>query len=133
MRSAEARFKVGEITRTDVAQARAALSQSQTTYAVARSDLDTSVAEYTRVVGNAPGSLVSPGMPKGLPKSLETALAQADKLSPDVQASIYNEEASRYQIGVARKYLPDLPRNRAVHLKPGFHEDQIGAASLRGD
>ncbi len=48
--AADERFKVGEITRTDVAQARASLSEAQSNVASANATLAASVANYINVV-----------------------------------------------------------------------------------
>ena len=51
------RFQVGEITRTDVAQAEARLSRSVSDRVQAEGNLVSSRAAYARLVGNAPGTL----------------------------------------------------------------------------
>ena len=61
--AADERFKVGEITRTDVAQSRARVSGAQSNVASANATLAASVANYINVVGHKPGSLKYPGLP----------------------------------------------------------------------
>ena len=51
--AADERLKVGEITRTDVAQARARVSGAQSDVASAKSILAASVANYINVVGHS--------------------------------------------------------------------------------
>lgn len=105
LNAANARFKVGEITRTDVAQARASLSQSQSNLALARSELAASEASYEQIIGRAPGSVVAPGIPGVMPASLDAALSVAEKANPDIMAAMYIEQAARGQIGVVRSRL----------------------------
>ena len=54
LRAAKARFDVGEVTRTDVSQARARASEARSDLAVAIGNLQTSVANYIRVIGDKP-------------------------------------------------------------------------------
>lgn len=105
LNAANARFKVGEITRTDVAQARASLSQSQSNLALARAALASSEASYEQIIGMAPGTLTGPAVPGALPASLQDALATAEKANPDVLAALFIEEAARSQVGVVRSRL----------------------------
>lgn len=119
LRGADARFSVGEITRTDVEQARARLSLSEAELSVARANLAASAATYVRVVGRAPGTLRYPPLPALLPASLEEALALADRLSPEILAAAFNAEAARHQIDfVQADLLPSVSLEaefRATH------------------
>ena len=54
--AADERFKVGEITRTDVAQSRASVSGAQSNVASAKATLAASVANYINVVGTSPAT-----------------------------------------------------------------------------
>ena len=99
--AADERFKVGEITRTDVAQARASLSEAQSNVASANATLAASVANYINVVGHKPGSLKYPRLAK-LPRNLETAQAAASEINPNILAAAYVEEASNYNIEVVK-------------------------------
>jgi outer membrane protein len=108
-RGAEARFNVGEITRTDVEQARARQSLSQAELAAARANLAAAVAFYVQVVGHAPGTLHYPQLPTLLPSSLDEALAIANELNPLLLAAAFNAEAARHQIGfVQADLLPSI-------------------------
>ncbi|MGQ3045070.1 MAG: TolC family protein, partial [Brevundimonas aurantiaca] len=57
LEESSARFEVGEITRTDVAQSEARLAQSEADLAQAQAQLSVSRAAYAAVVGQAPGNL----------------------------------------------------------------------------
>src|SRR5438128_4543774 len=71
------RFNVGEVTRTDVAQAESRVAQSQSQALVAEAAFKTSQANYRRAVGAEPVNLRA-GMPvdRLSPGSLEAALDQ---------------------------------------------------------
>jgi TolC family type I secretion outer membrane protein len=108
VRAAKARFNVGEVTRTDVAQARASASQAKSDLAVAIGNLQTSVAAYIRVIGNKPGRLKFPGLSRRVPKSLRRAIATAGEINPQILAAAFNEEAAIAAIGVEKSDL--LPK-----------------------
>ena len=60
------RFSVGEITRTDVAQAEARLSASKSARILAEGNLKTSIAGYRSIMGKSPENLSSPSMLTGM-------------------------------------------------------------------
>ena len=61
LRQTRDRFNVGEVTRTDVAQAQAQLAAGQSQMLSAESNLTTARAVYRRVIGSEPGRL-APGI-----------------------------------------------------------------------
>ena len=93
--AADERFKVGEITRTDVAQSRARVSGAQSNVASAKASLAASVANYINVVGHNPGKLKYPKLAK-LPRSLAEAQAAAEEVNPNILSAAYVEEAQRF-------------------------------------
>jgi len=108
LKGAQERFNVGEVTKTDVAQSDARVYNAQADLAVARASLAASSATYEKLVGHKPGKLSYPGMPK-LPKSLETALAIAQKANPNILAAAFVADASRHAVEVAKgDLLPTL-------------------------
>jgi len=115
------RFEVGELTRTDVAQADSRLADAVSQRTQARGNLGASRADYVEVVGSVPGDLVRPELPAGLPGSEEDAVQQAKTNNPAVVAQDFNERADRDQIDlVAGELLPtltldgELQRNKDV-------------------
>ena len=102
LKGTQARFNVGELTQTDVAQSRARLSQARSDLATARANLGASRADYVRVVGHSPGSLKFPkSIRRKLPKTVQGAIAMAEKHNPQVMSSRYTEEASSHAVDVA--------------------------------
>ncbi len=95
------RFDVGEITRTDVAQAEARLSRSRTSLIAAEAQLAASRASYERVIGRAPEGLEEAAALPALPDSLEAAVAEARDRNPQVVAAREIERASSYGINLA--------------------------------
>ena len=84
------RFQVGEVTRTDVAQSEASLADGQANAVIARFNLQNSIANYRQYVGDQPRNL-EPARPVEalLPRSLEAAMAIAQKNHPQIQAALH--------------------------------------------
>lgn len=102
---AAARLKVGESTRTDLAQAEARLARARASLSIAQSSLASSRAVYQQVVGSAPGALEPrPEMPD-TPASLDEALETATGASPELVAARETADAARRQISIARGAL----------------------------
>jgi outer membrane protein len=99
--AARQRFDVGEVTRTDVAQSNARVSQAQSEVASARAQLAASVASYVSVTGKEPGTL---RMPKSIrvPSSLNEALAIAQKVNPNILAAAYVADSAKHTIQVTK-------------------------------
>lgn len=101
LRAAEERFEVGEVTRTDVEQARARLSAAQASLAAQRGALETSRQAYARVVGRAPGILKPlPPIPE-LPDAEDAAVAIALRNEPNLVAARIERDASGSDVRAA--------------------------------
>jgi outer membrane protein len=101
LEATRARFEVGEVTRTDIAQAEARLAGAKAALAGAQSQLDISRSAYARVVGQPPGALASPPTTPTLPASLDTALATARESSPSILAAKAAVDAARAGVKLA--------------------------------
>lgn len=100
---AKARFEVGEITRTDVAQAEARLAAARASYASSQAQLAISRASYAAVVGQNPGDLApEPSLGELLPASVDEAFTAAEQANPQVLAAEYAERASAARLAAAR-------------------------------
>lgn len=108
-RAAQDRYEVGEITRTDVAQAEARLEGARAQLAAAEAQAEGSIANYQFTVGDRPGELEPPPPVSPLPGSFETALAIAYENNPDIEAGRFNELAAKQRVNTARARLrPEL-------------------------
>ncbi|HEY4135237.1 MAG TPA: TolC family outer membrane protein [Alphaproteobacteria bacterium] len=96
--AANDRFRVGEITRTDVAQAEAAVSRATADRIQAEGNLAASRAVYRNAVGETPATLVTPKAPANLPAAQEEAVTLAGDRYPDVLAADYTEQSARENI-----------------------------------
>ena len=71
------RFNVGEVTRTDVSQARARHSRARSDRIAAEGDLEASKSTYAKLIGMAPDKLSNPQIGPFLPKTFQEALEYA--------------------------------------------------------
>ena len=99
---AEARERGGDLTRTDIAQARAQLLIIQTQLAQARANFQARRARFTTVVGRAPLNLAPEPQLPGLPASIDAAYQIAERESPTLWQAIMNQRGASARIGAAR-------------------------------
>jgi outer membrane protein len=104
-----ARFEVGEITRTDVAQAEASLAQSEADLASAQAQLSTTRAAYAAVVGQSPADLeAAPALPP-VPTDFDAAMEAALQHNPGVLSAGYSLQSAEAAVAAARaEYLPSV-------------------------
>jgi outer membrane protein len=95
------RFEVGEVTRTDVAQAEAQLAAGQSSMLAAESTLTTSKANYRQVIGVEPVNL-APGAPvdRFSPHALPAAVDQGLIENPNVTAAMYGIDVAFLQVKI---------------------------------
>ena len=98
----EARFTLGQVTRTDVAEAQASLESARGALAAATGQLEISRAEFEAAVGEPPGVLAAPSDLPGLPGSLEEALKLAETANPQLEQSRLRERSSHAAVAEAR-------------------------------
>ena len=103
------RFRVGEVTRTDVAQAESSLAQATAQRITAEGNLENSRANYARAVGHPPGRLIMPRERPVLPATRDEAQTLAIGDNPNVIAASFTELAARDNIDVIRgQLLPQI-------------------------
>ncbi|MFO0456153.1 MAG: TolC family outer membrane protein [Alphaproteobacteria bacterium] len=133
LKASQERFEVGEVTRTDVAQSQARLSQARTNVIASEGAVLTALAVFERVVGFKPtGSLKIPEVVPELPVKLEDALEMARAANPDLMAALRTEMATQRDIDNAIGTI--LPQITLVGLAtrqeaPG----RLGGISLDDD
>jgi len=98
----KAKFEVGQITRTDVAQAEAQLAAARALLSTSQAQLQISRANYTAVVGQNPGELASEPAIPGVPPTVDQAFDTAENESPVLRRARSTEQASRARIAEAR-------------------------------
>lgn len=100
LQAARDRFRVGEITRTDVAQAEARLERARSERANAEGQLQNSRAAYARVIGEPPQALVPPPPIRPVATSADEAARLAEANSPGVLRAMFDEQAAIANVDV---------------------------------
>lgn len=110
LHAAETRRTVREVTRTDVAQARARRAKAVSAFDGAKANLKASRGVYERVVGHAPDRLSDPsGRLPQMIKTLDEAIRIAERESPNVVSAQYREQAARHAVDkIWGELLPDV-------------------------
>ncbi len=98
LRAAEDRFEVGEVTRTDVAQAEASVAQARSDLATAQGDLQQAIEEYVNVVGRQPGTLAPPPNLPRFDPNVENARVRALQSHPDILGAQHSVAAAELNI-----------------------------------
>ncbi len=103
------RFSVGEVTRTDVAQAESRLSRATADRIRAEGDLVNARAGYRNIMGVAPGKLERAKPLKDLPPNQAEAVGQARESNFAVVEADFIERAARDQVDeVTGELLPTV-------------------------
>jgi TolC family type I secretion outer membrane protein len=124
LQASKERFDVGEVTRTDVAQSEARLSQARTNVIDAEGNLISAIAAFKKIIGFKPeGDLQLPEHAPELPASLQEALKIAHAANPQLLAALRNYKASDHDITTNISRI--LPRVSLV----GQMSDQEGAGA----
>jgi outer membrane protein len=89
LRATRDRFSVGEVTRTDVAQAQARVARARADLIRAEGDLQNSRANYRNLVGRLPNKLRKPRRLLRIPRRRLHVINQARRYHSDVVASIF--------------------------------------------
>ncbi len=95
------RFEIGDLTRTDVAQAQSRLAVAQGDLRTAYSNLVNARETYIQLVGRAPMNLEAPPPLPGLPETVGDAVVAALENNPDLIAAKENAEAAGFDTEVA--------------------------------
>ena len=99
LKAAKTRFDVGEVTRTDVAQAQARLSDAKTSVIAADGQMMAAMAVFERVVGVPPeGIMIAPDSLPELPATREEALERGRAANPELMAIIAAARSSHYDV-----------------------------------
>ncbi len=99
LESYKKKFRVGELTRTDIAQAEARLSGAKANRIAAEGQLQVSKANYRDVIGQEPIDLKDVlAVDQGLPQSLDEALSQSLTENPKIKTAEYLQMASKYDV-----------------------------------
>ncbi len=129
LQAAQDQFEVGEVTRTDVAQAEARLARAIAERVSAEGALEASRARYQHVVGELPGRLEQPLPLAGLPQTKDEAVEAAADGNPNIAAARFDERAVQQDIEAIRGEL--LPTVNLVGTVA--HSNDQGRRGLRNN
>ncbi len=109
------RFNVGEVTRTDVSQARARYSQARSDRIAAEGDLEASKSVYTKIIGSKPDKLSSPQINDFLPKTFDEALEYTKANNYALKAAKETLNAKVYDVSAKTgELLPQVSLNGSL-------------------
>lgn len=125
LQESQARFDVGEVTRTDVAQSQSRLSQAQALYQQSVAQLAITRAQYATLVGQNPGELApEPSLAYLLPTDPGEAYKIAEEHNPQLRAQQYIEQASRARIAGARaERMPTVGAQATLDFRNQVREE----------
>lgn len=127
------RFEVGEVTRTDVAQAEASLAGAASERVRAAGTIEASKATFRNVIDLEPVSLIPPKALKDLPPSEAEAQQLAESFNPNILAGQFNLAAAKEDVSAAEATLyPRLSVNGELTYteEPSLSVDWQSVASI---
>ncbi len=130
LRQTRDRFNVGEVTRTDVAQAEARLAAARSEASLAEATLRNSIAVYRQVIGVDPAQL-APGRPldKLTPRTVDAALKVGLNEHPAIKARQHAVDVAELQVKIEQGALaPQLGVSGSVNQR--YDRNQEGDNAL---
>ncbi len=120
-----ARFEVGEITRTDVALSEARLAAARAQLQSTEAQLGNSRATYAAVVGRPPVDLQpEPSLAFLMPATVDEAFTAAQEFNPQLRAQEYSEQASRARVAGARaERMPNVTAQAQLDFRNQVREE----------
>lgn len=119
------RYRAGDVTRTDIEQAKTRLFQGQAELAFAKANLSSSAARYGSIIGRFPGRLKKTGSIAALlPRTIQDAMEVALKQNPEIVSAEKRHAAARYEVkSIHGELLPN------VSLDASYERDFNGSES----
>ncbi|MHB2166157.1 TolC family outer membrane protein [Alsobacter sp. R-9] len=118
LRQTRDRFNVGEVTRTDVAQAEARLAQANSDASAAAGNLKASIGRYRAVVGAEPRQLApAKALDTILPRSLDAAIVVGLAEHPTILSALHTVDAAELNVKVIEGELYPTVGLRAAATK----------------
>ena len=129
-------FRVGSLTRTDVAQAEARLAAARSSRQQSEGNLAVSRSNFERFVGHPAQNLTQPELHPTIPATRDAALGLAATKNPNVLAALFTEDSARSTVVATRaQLLPSLNLvtdvNRAQETVSNGREATTGSVVFR--
>lgn len=130
---AQLRFKVGELTRTDVSQSEARLADAKAGVINAKATVKSDMAVFRQIVGNPPlPDMGYPVISFDMPQNLSAALSLAETNNRDILQSSFVKQAADFQVkSVKGELFPQISaigRVDKAYDQSDFIEEQRQAA-----
>ena len=131
LRETRDRLKIGDVTRTDVAQAESSLATGRSNYYSSQANLQTSIGNYRQIVGTDPRRLeAARPIDAILPKTLDEAVAVASVEHPNIVAALHAIDTATLQVQLATAPLyPVLDANGTIQDSRQFPGSTITTQS----
>ncbi|HEY7296344.1 MAG TPA: TolC family outer membrane protein [Xanthobacteraceae bacterium] len=132
LRQTRDRFLIGEVTRTDVAQAESRLALGRSQLLAAQSNYVTSKAQYRQVIGVEPGRLApAPSVDRLFPRTVAGAVSLGLSENPLTTTAAYNVDAAVLQVKIAEGALyPVVTATASVMKQFGSTQSPLQLQSL---
>ncbi len=129
------RFDVGEVTRTDVSQAKARHAEAKSDTINAKGTLEAIKAEYEKTIGTKPGTLSEPTFISAiLPASLQEAISFAQANNYSIKQAKHNYTSKAYTVAQnAGKLLPSLNLNASAERNNADTDNALYGGSIETD
>lgn len=117
------RFNLGEVTKTDIAQAEASLARAETDTITSEGNLKSAIASYKHVVGEDPVDIAMPTNPIVIEASLNDLIELSLQNSPSVRSIEHKLESAKNEVSAQRSYLlpvVDISANKTKQQGGGF-------------
>ncbi len=120
LRATQDQFDVGEVTRTDVAQAESRLASARASLAAAEGQLAAARESYRAATGHYPGPLAMAPRAPALPRSIDEARAIAQRTHPSILQAQHQAKVSDIQVLLAEaERMPELTGSAAMTRNDG--------------
>ncbi len=129
LEQAQLRFKVGEITRTDVSQSEARLASAQADMINAQAMVQSSAANFVQITKSQPPvHMAYPVFKFEIPQTLDAAIALAQTNNRDVLQANFNKQAAEQDIksieGELKPQVSAIGRLQKIYGQSDFLDEQ---------
>lgn len=136
LEATEDRFRVGEVTRTDVAQAESRVARAKADRSGSEGLLNAARVEFEKVFGIAPATLDQPVYPPGLPENRQAAVNAAVQGDFDLLNAVFDEVSAGHNVdNQFGDLLPSLDlvaqANQSYNTSGGDNETTTLTAELQ--
>lgn len=124
LRAVEDRFEVGEVTRTDTAQAEARRATAQASLQSAQGDLTVARERYRAAIGRFPGTLAAPPRAPSIPATVDEAKGIAVRTHPSIRQAQREVNVAELNVALAvSERRPTVDLSASVNRNDNYNRD----------